>query len=182
MGGTGRSDVELLAAHRGGDSNAFGELVDRHSRRLWGTAVRTLGDVEDAADTVQEALLSAYRGVHRFRGDAAVGTWLHRIVVNACLDRIRCRRVRHTMPWPDRDVAGRTDHATDLATRLDIGSALATLPVEQRIAIVLVDVQGTPVAEAAAVLGVAVGTVKSRCARGRVRLATLLGHLREDTP
>lgn len=183
MGSPDRSDAELLAAHRAGDPRAFGDLVERHSARLWGTAVRALRDVDDAADAVQEALVAAYRGAGAFRGDCAVGTWLHRIVVNACIDRIRRERVRSTVPWPDHDPpARRGDHATELATRIDVGSALATLPAEQRIAVVLVDVQGAPVAEAAALLSVPVGTVKSRCARGRARLATLLGHLREETP
>jgi RNA polymerase sigma-70 factor, ECF subfamily len=180
---TPRSDAELLAAHREGDPSAFAELVGRHRDRLWGTAVRTLRDPDDAADAVQEALVSAYRHAHTFRGDSAVRTWLHRIVVNACLDRMRRERVRPTVPWPEHDVAARRcDHATELATRLDVGAALSMLPTEQRVAVVLVDVQGCPVAEVAEILQVPVGTVKSRCARGRSRLAVLLGHLREEGP
>jgi RNA polymerase sigma-70 factor (ECF subfamily) len=175
------SDVELLSAHRAGDPRAFGELVGRHSDRLWGTALRTLRDPEDAADAVQEALLSAYRRAATFRGEASVRTWLHRIVVNACIDRIRHERMRPTVPWPDRDLpARRPDPAVELATRMAVDEALAALPAEQRIAVVLVDVQGCPVAEVAEILQVPVGTVKSRCARGRARLAVLLGHLREE--
>jgi RNA polymerase sigma-70 factor, ECF subfamily len=175
-----RADAELLAAHRAGDPAAFGELAARHSRTLWAIALHTLGDPDDAADAVQEALVSAYRRASTFRGEASVRTWLSRIVVNACIDRVRHERVRRTVPWPEREVAARrSDPAVELVTRLAIDEALAMLPVEQRVAVVLVDVQGYPVAEVAAILRVPPGTVKSRCARGRARLAVLLGHLRE---
>ena len=176
------SDAELLAAHRSGDRAAFGVLAGRHTRELWGLALRTMGDPDDAADAVQEALVSAYRRAGTFRGEASVRTWLRRIVVNACIDRIRHERVRRTLPWPERDPPARwADPALELVTRMAVDEALAALPVEQRVAVVLVDVQGCPVAEAAAILQVPVGTVKSRCARGRARLAVLLGYLREET-
>ncbi|MEH1124585.1 RNA polymerase sigma factor SigM [Micromonospora sp. CPCC 206061] len=182
-----RSDAELLRAHVDGDRHAFGELFHRHRDRLWAVAIRTLTDREEAADALQDALLNAHRSAHRFRGDSAVTTWLHRIVVNACLDRIRRRQAHPTVPLPD---SGRPDDersvrgvepaapATDHDTALDVRQALSQLPEEQRSALILVDVQGYPVAEAAVMLGVAEGTIKSRCARGRVRLATMLGHLR----
>ena len=175
-------DADLLAAHHAGDPDAFGQLAERYSRELWAIALRTLGNPHDAADAVQEALVAAYRRAGTYRGDAAVRTWLRRIVVNACIDRIRHERLRRTVPWPERDVPSRRpDPAVELATRMAVGEALAMVPVEQRIAVVLVDVQGYPVAEAAAILEVPVGTVKSRCARGRARLAALLGHLREES-
>jgi RNA polymerase sigma-70 factor, ECF subfamily len=176
------SDADLLRAHVDGDPAAFGELVRRHRDRLWAVALRTIGDREEAADAIQDALLSAHRGAARFRGDSAVTTWLHRIVVNACLDRIRRRQSHPTVPLPDGDsgpepVAPAADHDTALVVR----QALAALPAEQRAALVLVDVQGYPVAEAAEMLGVAEGTVKSRCARGRARMAITLGHLRRGS-
>jgi RNA polymerase sigma-70 factor (ECF subfamily) len=175
------ADAELLAAHRAGDPDAFTELVGRHRATLWGIARHTLGSREDAADAVQDALIAAYRRAAGFRGDASVRTWLGRIVVNACIDRIRRDQVRRTVPWPERDLPGRRpDVAVEVATRLAVDEALALLPVAQRVAVVLVDVQGYPVAEAATILGVPPGTVKSRCARGRARLAVLLGHLREE--
>jgi RNA polymerase sigma-70 factor (ECF subfamily) len=178
-----RDDTALLAAHRSGDPAAFGELAARYHRELWGIALRTLGDPDDAADAVQEGLVSAYRRAGTFRGEASVRTWLRRVVVNACIDRIRHERVRRTVPWPERDVpARRADPAVETVTRLAVDEALAMLPVEQRVAVVLVDVQGYPVAEVATILGVPSGTVKSRCARGRARLAVLLGHLRRDDP
>jgi RNA polymerase sigma-70 factor (ECF subfamily) len=180
-GPTGPSDAELLRAHVEGDPAAFAELVRRHRDRLWATALRTIGDREEAADAIQDALLSAHRGAARFRGDSAVTTWLHRIVVNSCLDRIRRRQSHPTVPLPDgtsgtgpEPAAPAPDHDTALVVR----EALAKLPAEQQAALVLVDVEGYPVAEAAKILGVAEGTVKSRCARGRARMAITLGHLR----
>jgi RNA polymerase sigma-70 factor (ECF subfamily) len=169
-------DLALLRAHVAGDPQAFAELVRRHRDRLWAVALRTLADREEAADALQDALLSAYRAAERFRGDSAVTTWLHRIVVNACLDRIRRRQARPTVPLPEQDTSPAP--TPDRDTVLDVRAALAQLPAEQRAALVLVDLEGYPVAEAAAMLGVAEGTVKSRCARGRARLAVLLGHLR----
>jgi RNA polymerase sigma-70 factor, ECF subfamily len=175
-----RDDIALLRAHAAGDSDAFSELVRRHRDRLWAVALRTLGDREEAADALQDALLSAYRAAGRFRGDAAVTTWLHRIVVNACLDRVRRRQVRPTVPLPEVDVT--IAPAPDRDTALDVQKALGQIPAEQRAALVLVDVHGYSVAEAAEILGVADGTIKSRCARGRARLAVLLGYLRNPPP
>ena len=171
-----RDDAALLRAHLAGDRDAFGELVTRHRDRLWAVALRTMGDRDAAADALQDALLSAYRAAERFRGDSAVTTWLHRIVVNACLDRIRRQRARPTQPLPEVDTT--VAPAPDRDLRIDVEAALARLPVEQRAALVLVDVQGYPVSEAAEMLGVAEGTIKSRCARGRARLAVSLGYLR----
>ncbi|MFF9406049.1 RNA polymerase sigma factor SigM [Streptomyces anandii] len=184
----GTSDQDLLARHVAGDPDAFGEIVRRHRDRLWAVALRTLGDREEAADAVQDAFLSAYRAAHTFRGQSAVTTWLHRITVNACLDRARKAASRKTSPVDD------TEHLEQLlephesasapAERNDVQrqlvEALGTLPPDQRAALVLVDMQGYPVAEAARILDVPTGTVKSRCARGRARLLPLLTHLRPE--
>ncbi len=175
------SDADLLAAHVAGDRLAFTELVRRHRDRMWAIALRTLGDPDEAADAVQDAFISAFRSAGGFRGQAQVSTWLHRIVVNACLDRIRRNRARPTSPLPDAgpgEPALTLDTVADRESRLAVDDALRSLPVEQRAAIVLVDVEGYSVAETAQLLGVAQGTVKSRCARGRARLAVLLGYLR----
>ncbi|HEX2264575.1 MAG TPA: RNA polymerase sigma factor SigM [Pseudonocardiaceae bacterium] len=175
------SDADLIAAHVAGDPLAFSELVRRHRDRMWATALRTLGDPDDAADAVQDALISAFRCAGGFRGHAQVTTWLHRIVVNACLDRIRRNRARLTAPLPDggpEEQASILDAVAARESRLAVDDALSSLPAEQRAAIVLVDVEGYSVAETAQVLGIAEGTVKSRCARGRARLAVLLGHIR----
>ena len=95
------SDAELLAAHIAGDTSAFAVLVRRHYDHLWLTARRASYSAEDAADAMQEALLSAHRTAASFRADSAVRSWLHRIVVNACLDRLRRNKVRPTIVLPD---------------------------------------------------------------------------------
>jgi RNA polymerase sigma-70 factor (ECF subfamily) len=183
--GQARSDAELLAAHAEGDTDAFGEVVRRHRDRLWAVALRTLGDREEAADAVQDALVSAFRASGprapdngagaAFRGESAVTTWLHRIVVNACLDRVRRRASRPADPLPEHDVPDRgPDPLAARVLALDLDAALATLPTEQRAALVLVDMYGYPVDEVATILECPVGTVKSRCARGRARLLPLL--------
>lgn len=187
-----RTDAELLAQHVAGDRAAFGLLVERHRDRLWAVAVRTLGDREEAADALQDALVSAFRAAHTFQGRSAVTTWLHRIVVNACLDRARRAATRRTgsldeNPQQLDTLVGAAESTDTLVVRQEVrrelAAALASLPAEQRVALVLVDMQGYPVAEAAEVLGVPVGTVKSRCARGRARLLPLVRHLRgEDGP
>lgn len=178
-------DRALLAAHLAGDGDAFGRLVALHRDRLWAVALRTLGEREEAADALQDALLSAYRSAATYRGEARVTTWLHRVVVNACLDRVRRRAVRPTVPLPAvggvEEPVDPHDDVADRETALDVHAALAALPVDQRAALVLVDLQGLPVEEAARALGVPVGTVKSRCSRGRARLAVSLGHLRNRT-
>ena len=164
-------DLALLTAHVAGSPEAFATLVRRHQDRLWAVALRTVRDPDDAADVLQDALVKAYRSAPGFRGEAAVTTWLHRIVVTTALDHLRRRRPVPSEPLnlPDPvDAVGRSD------TAVDVHEALAALPPDQRAAIVLVDLQGFSVDEAAQVLGCPPGTVKSRCFRGRARLAVLL--------
>lgn len=189
-------DATLLGRHIDGDPDAFAELVARHRDRLWAVALRTLGDPDDAADALQDALLRAFRRAETFRGEAAVTTWLHRVVVNACLDQLRRRRARPSDPVDplEDSTLAEADRGLDLAAgdpeaaalagerRRQVLAALATLPVEQRAALVLVDMQGWSVHDAAGVLDCPVGTVKSRCSRGRARLAPLLTSLSTGSP
>ena len=180
------SDAELLSRHAAGDGDAFGELFRRHRDRLWAVAVRTLADPEEAAEALQDAMIAAFRKADGFRGESAVATWLHRIVVNAALDRMRRRAARPTTACQDEDTldalatGGRSlaDPSECSDTALDVRDALQQLVPEQQAALVLVDMLGYPVAEAAQVLGVSEGTVKSRAARGRARLLPRLEHLR----
>src|SRR6476660_868465 len=156
-----RDDAGLLEAHLAGDPDAFGELFRRHRDRLWAVALRTTGNPEDAADALQDALVSAFRRADSYRGDAAVTTWLHRIVVNACLDRLRRRKVRMADPLPDDlddhrpapdgsgllgggtggEVVDPAVLAVDHERRRLVLAALATLPHDQRAALVLVDME-----------------------------------------
>jgi RNA polymerase sigma-70 factor (ECF subfamily) len=185
-------DRALLRAHVEGDPTAFGVLFARHRDRLWAVALRTTGDPEEAADALQDALVAAFRRAETYRGEAAVTTWLHRILVNACLDRLRRRRVRRTERLPDDPdqpasqgggtgpvpatarVVDPADLAVDAERRAAVLAALDTLPVAQRAALVLVDMEGYPVEEVAAILDCAPGTVKSRCFRARAALLPLL--------
>jgi len=171
--GQHRTDAELLAAHVAGDRYAFEELFHRHHRQMYRLAQFTSHNPDDAADALQDAMLSAHRTAHTFRNDAAVSSWLYRIVVNACLDRLRRNKSRPTTPLLDD-----TGHVGDPMPRVDtaivVERALMRLPVEQRAAVVAVDMQGYSVAETARMLGVAEGTVKSRCSRARRRLAEAL--------
>lgn len=184
-------DATLLRAHVAGDPVAFGVLAARHRDRLWAVALRTMGNPDDAADGLQDGLVAAFRRAGSFRGDAAVTTWLHRVVVNACLDRLRAMKVRAADPLPDdldehagrgavtasRGVVDPADEAVTGEQRRRVLDALATLAPEQRAAVVLVDMEGYSVAEAAEVLDCAVGTVKSRCSRARAKLAGVLADL-----
>ena len=177
----------LLRQHAAGDAAAFGVLFTRHKDRLWAVALRVTCDPDDAADALQDAMISAFRRAADFRGESAVTTWLHRIVVNAALDLLRRRSARSvgwsgdpddlpvTEPWQATDSAAVTD------SRLDVDAAMRSLPPPQRAALVLVDMLGYPVADVAVILGVSEGTVKSRCARGRARLLPHLSHLRGDS-
>src|ERR1700677_1862180 len=177
------SDADLLRRHVAGDSDAFGELFRRHRDRLWAVALRTVCDPEEAADALQDAMISAFRRAADFRGDSAVTTWLHRIVVNACLDRLRRRAVRAvTSAGDEQALDAQAAHDPDPAraadTRLDIDAALRLLPPPQRAALVMVDMLGFSVDDAAAILDTSPGTIKSRCARGRARLLPYVAHLR----
>ncbi len=182
------TDAELLQRHVDGDPDAFGLLFHRHRDRLWAVAIRTLGDPEEAADALQDAMIAAFRRASSFRGDSAVTTWLHRIVVNAALDRMRRRAARPTTSGQDDEaldalaaVAGSrplSDPSGTTDTSMDVMAALRRLVPDQQAALVLVDMLGYSIADAAEVLGVSEGTVKSRAARGRARLVPQLAHLR----
>ena len=199
IGADERDDRDLLAAHVAGDPAAFGVLFRRHRDRLWAVALRTTGDPEDAADALQDAMVSAFRRAGSYRGDDAVTTWLHRVVVNACLDRLRRSKVRAADSLPDdleeyagrgslststtgnpasRETADPADLVLDEEQRSVVLRALDALAPDQKAALVLVDMQGYSVDEAAAILECPPGTVKSRCSRGRARLLPLLSELR----
>ena len=180
-----RSDAELLAAHVAGDRYAFEELVHRHHRQLRRLAFLTSRHHEDADDAVQDALLSAHRTAASFRHDSAVSSWLYRIVVNACLDRVRRSRNQPTASQYElghlvhlRDPAG--GPAPPVATAVRVEGAPMQPPGGQRAPVGAVDMQGYSVAETALLLGVAEGTVKSRCARARHKLARLLQYFEAD--
>jgi RNA polymerase sigma-70 factor (ECF subfamily) len=171
--GVDRTDAELLTAHVAGDRYAFEELFYRHHRQLHRLARITSRNPEDAADALQDAMLKAHRSAPSFRHDSAVSSWLYRIVVNACLDRLRRNKTHPTTELAD-DACHVGDPAPQVDTAVVVERALMRLPVEQRAAVVAVDMQGYSVAETARILGIAEGTVKSRCSRARAKLAEAL--------
>jgi RNA polymerase sigma-70 factor (ECF subfamily) len=175
------SDEALLAAHLRGDPRAFGELVARHERRIYGLCLRILGNREDAEDATQEAFLAALRKASSFRRAAAFSTWLYRVAVNAATDQAR-RRGRARLAALDPEDAGLAAPGGELgevvATAVAVQTALAQVPEEFRVAVVLCDLYRVPYADAAQILEVPVGTVKSRVFRGRLAVAERLGGTR----
>jgi RNA polymerase sigma-70 factor, ECF subfamily len=173
------SDEELLAAHLRGDQTAFGELMARHERRIYGLCLRMLGNREDAEDATQEAFIGALRRASAFRGEAAFSTWLYRIAVNAATDQARRRGRARTVPLgaeEERQAAPTgVDPSGAVATAMTVQAALRLVPEDFRIALILCDLYGFGHAQAAEILGVPVGTIKSRVFRGRLALGERLG-------
>jgi RNA polymerase sigma-70 factor (ECF subfamily) len=185
--GAGEPDAALVTAARRGDREALETLLRRHHDRVHALCRRMTGNDADALDATQEALLAVCRGLDRFDGRAAFTTWLYRVATNACLDELR-RRGRRPVPM-DAAVSGADEHpparAADSQTgavdeqvtrRLDIDAALATLPDDFRVAVVLRDLCDLDYADISEVLGIPPGTVRSRIARGRAALARVLGN------
>jgi len=175
------SDEMLVAAHLRGDREAFAALVRRHERRVYGLCLRVLGNREDAEDATQEAFLAALRHAASFRRTAAFSTWLYRIAVNAATDQGRRRARARSVPFseegegPQRQLAAMVpDAAEEVASSITVQDALARVPLEFRVALVLCDLYQLPTAQAAEILGIPVGTVKSRAFRGRLALSELL--------
>jgi RNA polymerase sigma-70 factor (ECF subfamily) len=179
-------DEDLVRRYLEGDADAFASLVKRHERRVYNLSLRMTGSEEDARDATQDAVLSALRKLSSFRGEAAFTTWMHRVTVNACYDVLRKKRREPMLdlggedgersgpePPPAPDIAD----ASDLS--IDVRRALLEVPEDFRVVMILHDVRDLPQEEIAAILEIAVGTVKSRLHRGRVALAKAMGVARE---
>ena len=189
----------LLVQDRRGESSCFNCVIEHHQTRAFNLASRMLGDWALAEDAVQDAFLSGYRSFHQFRGDN-LAAWLMRIVANRCRDMLRSRRRNPTVrvdPNPgDPDEADTAPSALDLPSTLEspedyverselnraIQAALNTLPQDQRLALLLVDVQGFSYEDAGLSMNCSLGTVKSRVSRGRKALANRLRNLGELLP
>ena len=163
-------DHALVRAYLGGEVGAFDALLERHRSRVYNTAYRIVGPSE-AEDASQEVFLTVVRKLGGFRYESAFSTWLYRVTVNVCTDLLRKRRDLPTEDPPDRPVADRTD---EVAGAADVQAALAEVPLEFRVPLVLREVQDLPYNEIAELLGAPVGTVKSRIHRGRMALARAL--------
>ena len=184
------SEGQLIWKARQGDSAAFEALVTPHEQTMWRVCCHMMGSAEDAADALQQAMLRAWRSLGTYRGEASVGTWLYRIAVSACLDALRARKARPSESLDSLRENGfdppakAPDPAASLEKkeeREQVREALNSLPEEQRLPLLLFAVEQKPYEEVALLLSLPVGTVKSRIARARIRLAKILSAEREQT-
>ena len=186
----------LVTAAQKGDLAAFNALVERYEERVYNLALRMLSDAEAAADAAQDTFFTAYRALHQFRGQAgSFKSWMMRIAANQCYDVLRVNQRRPTLSLDKLaldstgdnggsalpGVLEDTTHAANpeaIAEQHELGrhiqAALAQLPVEQRLVLVLVDIQGVSYEEAAQITASSLGTVKSRLSRARTRMRDLL--------
>jgi RNA polymerase sigma-70 factor (ECF subfamily) len=173
------TDLDLVTRARSGDRKALDALVERHAPRVNRLAGQLLEDFEEARDAAQESLVKLCTRLRQFRGDAQFATWLHRLVVNTCRDRMAWQRVRRTEPLPLDEMAGADDgDLTRIALlgdlRRDVADALAKLSRDQRIVVVLRDSFGLSYEEIARIARMPVGTAKCYVHRARARLRARL--------
>ena len=172
-----RTDEELLEQFKRGDESAFSLLVRRHEGRIFGLAMRMMGERADALDATQDTFVAAFRRAADFRGDSSFATWLYRIGINSCKDLLRKKQRTPTPVDEIREEPANPSSVEDFVTaRVDLANALAQLPEEYREAVCMHDLGGIRYEEIASLTGVNIGTVKSRISRGRRRLAELLEH------
>ena len=181
------NEPALIDSARKGDLDAFNTLVVAYQHQVYNLAYRIMGDEASAADVTQEAFISAYKHMASFRGDS-FKSWIYRIVTNACYDELRRRKRRPATSLerlvddsdteieydvPD-EAAGPEERAEQRELAGTIQAGIATLPADQRVTLVLSDVQGMSYEEIAAMTGTNLGTVKSRLSRARARLRDYL--------
>jgi RNA polymerase sigma-70 factor, ECF subfamily len=175
------TDVELVRQATSGDGRALETLVTRYNPRVNRIATQVLGDLEDARDAAQESLVKLCTKLRQFRGEAQFATWLHRLVVNTCRDRMAFQRLRRTEPLVlEERVADEDSDPSSLAAladlRRDLAEALSRLSPKQRAAVVLRDSFGLPYSEVARLASIPVGTAKCYVHRARARVKA---HLEE---
>jgi len=181
-------DRRLVALCRTGERDACEELYRRHAPRILGLARRMVGSTDDAEDAVQDVFLAVFRKLESFRGESSLSTWLYRLAMNVCLDRLRSRGHRERKVTDEFDV----DDAAHVATpspvgrlspgaAIDLERAIAALPDAARAAFLLHDVEGFDHGEVGRILGIAEGTSKSQVHKARLRIRTFLHQSRPAT-
>lgn len=183
MSGEDRTaEAELVARCRRGEMGAFEELYRQHATRLYNLAFRMAGNAADADDLLQEIFLLAYRKLDSFRGASALGTWLYRLGMNVCLDRLRSKATKQdaaTEVLEEQTLGAAAGTSTQPFNRLDLERAIRTLPEGARAAFLLYDVEGLDHAEVGQVLGISEGTSKSQVHKARMRIRE---YLRQPMP
>jgi len=182
-------EYELIERSRRGDVDCFNQLVERHQREVYNLSLRMLGNAQAAEDATQDAFISAFKGIGKFRG-GSFRAWLFRIAANACHDQLRSLRRRPTtsldaLPLElelDRRSLSPEEYAMSQELGAEIRRALSVLPADQRLAVILRDILGFDYDEIARATGSSLGTVKSRLSRGRARLRHHLEQYRELFP
>lgn len=172
---TGEIAGEVVTAARRGDARAFEAILRHYDRRLRVVSGRLLCDRQLMDDALQEVAIKALRGLPSYRGEAPLGAWLCRIATTTCLDLLRARKPEDaTAPDELPELPSAVDPADGLDARERLSRALAALPVDQRVAVLLIDQFGYDFRAAASALGVPVGTAASRVATARARLRAAL--------
>jgi RNA polymerase sigma-70 factor (ECF subfamily) len=178
-------DRRLAARCRAGDRDACEELYRRHAPRVLGLARRMIGSAEDAEDAVQDVFLAVFRKLDSFRGESTLATWLYRLAMNVCLDRLRSRgtRERKVTDAFDADDAAHApapqpQGRLSPGAAIDLERAIAALPDAARAAFLLHDVEGFDHQEVGAMLGIAEGTSKSQVHKARLRIRAFLHQTR----
>lgn len=175
------ADANLIERYLAGDVGAFEEIMRAHEDRIFAVCLRMLRDREAALEATQETFITVFRKADRFAGKSAFGTWLYRVAINTCYDLTRRTRRHRSEQLPDShdpaDTAS-TDEFDAIEVRPEIEAALDELPTEFRAAVILSDLEGLALETVSEILGVPIGTVKSRVFRGRRQLAERLGNLR----
>ena len=182
---TREREQELIAAVLAGDADSFEPLVIEHQKKIYNLALRMTGDPDDAFDVTQDAFVRAYSSLKDFRGESAFGSWLYRLASNLCLDFLRSKKRHAVLSLSDEDgeleisdLRFSPESELERAELRDaVSRGLERLPAAARQIIVMRDVSGLSYAEIAEILGLELGTVKSRIARAREKL---IGILSED--
>ncbi len=186
------ADAELVTRSVRGDLSAFNQIVDRYQSQVYNVAARILGSRVAAEDVTQETFISAYKAIRGFRG-GNLRAWLLRIARNQCFDHLRSmrRRPESSLEEAFEDTGFVQPASTDslpetqaLTAELGraIGRAIHALPLDQRITLVTIDIQGLSYEETAEAFGVSIGTVKSRLSRARSKVRDLLAREAELLP